>query len=99
MYKFESQQLPGTVWINAHNLFDAAAGFGGFKQSGEQHGTACPRSSDPFYKVSYCMKWVTTSWTYSTLKIEMIINNELFSKTIYCVKNPIIISEALSEMI
>jgi len=24
----------GTVWINAHNLFDAAAGFGGFKQSG-----------------------------------------------------------------
>jgi aldehyde dehydrogenase (NAD+) len=24
----------GTVWINCHNLFDAAAGFGGFKQSG-----------------------------------------------------------------
>ncbi len=24
----------GTVWINAHNLFDAAAGFGGYKQSG-----------------------------------------------------------------
>lgn len=40
-----AQQLPlaletakhikaGTVWINCHNLFDAAAGFGGFKQSG-----------------------------------------------------------------
>ena len=40
-----AQQLPlaletakhikaGTVWINSHNLFDAAAGFGGFKQSG-----------------------------------------------------------------
>ena len=25
-----------------------------------------PRSSYPFYKVSYYMKWVTTSWTYST---------------------------------
>ena len=24
----------GTVWINCHNVFDAAAGFGGFKQSG-----------------------------------------------------------------
>jgi len=24
----------GSVWINAHNLFDAAAGFGGYRQSG-----------------------------------------------------------------
>ncbi|CAH1799054.1 unnamed protein product [Owenia fusiformis] len=24
----------GAVWVNAHNLFDAAAGFGGYKQSG-----------------------------------------------------------------
>ena len=24
----------GSVWINSHNLFDAAAGFGGYKQSG-----------------------------------------------------------------
>ncbi|KAM8927540.1 aldehyde dehydrogenase family 16 member A1 [Pelodytes ibericus] len=24
----------GTVWINGHNLFDAAAGFGGYKESG-----------------------------------------------------------------
>jgi len=40
-----SEQLPlaletakhiqaGAVWINCHNLFDAAAGFGGYKQSG-----------------------------------------------------------------
>ena len=28
-------------------------------------GTICPRSSDPYYIVSYCIKWVTTSWTYS----------------------------------
>lgn len=24
----------GAVWINCHNMFDAAAGFGGYKQSG-----------------------------------------------------------------
>ena len=27
--------------------------------------TVCPRSSDPFYKVAYYIKWVTTSWTYN----------------------------------
>ena len=26
--------------------------------------TMCPRSSDPFYVVTYYMKLVTTSWTY-----------------------------------
>ena len=31
--------------------------------------TACPRSSDPFYLLSYYIKWVTTSWTYSIIKI------------------------------
>ena len=24
--------------------------------------TVCPRSSDPFYTVTYYIKWVTTSW-------------------------------------
>ena len=24
----------GTIWVNAHNMFDAAAGFGGYKHSG-----------------------------------------------------------------
>lgn len=24
----------GSVWVNAHNLFDAAAGFGGYRESG-----------------------------------------------------------------
>ena len=28
----------------------------------------CPRSSDPFYIVSYNIKWATTSWTYSTCR-------------------------------
>ena len=27
--------------------------------------TVCPRSSDPFYSLSYYIKWVTSSWTYS----------------------------------
>ena len=27
--------------------------------------TVCPRSSDPFYTVSYYIEWVTTFWTFS----------------------------------
>ena len=27
--------------------------------------TVCPGCSDPFYIVSYYIKWVTTSWTHS----------------------------------
>ena len=29
--------------------------------------TLCPRSSYPFYIVSYCIKWVTASWTHSSI--------------------------------
>ena len=29
--------------------------------------TVCPRSSDPFYIVSYFIKWDNISWTYSTV--------------------------------
>ena len=36
----------------------------------ENH-TACPRSSDPFYVVTYYIKWVTSSWTHSKLHHEM----------------------------
>ena len=28
--------------------------------------TVCPKSSDPFYVVTYYFKWVNTSWTHST---------------------------------
>ena len=28
--------------------------------------TVCPRSGGPIYIESYCIKWVTTSWTYNT---------------------------------
>ena len=31
--------------------------------------TICPGSSDPFYLVSYNIKWVTTSWTHSNIKV------------------------------
>ena len=24
----------GVIWVNSHNMFDAAAGFGGYKESG-----------------------------------------------------------------
>ena len=29
--------------------------------------TVCPESGNPFYIVTYYMKWFTTFWTYSTL--------------------------------
>ena len=29
--------------------------------------TVCPKSSDPLYIVTYCIKWVTTSWTHSSI--------------------------------
>ena len=29
----------------------------------------CPGSSDPFYIVSYYIKWVTTSWTHVIIGI------------------------------
>ena len=30
--------------------------------------TVCPGSSDPFHIVKYYLKWVTTSWTHSSIK-------------------------------
>ena len=32
---------------------------------GQQIHIVCPRSSAPFYVVTYSIKWVTTSWKYS----------------------------------
>ena len=31
----------------------------------------CSRRSDPFYIGSYYIKWVTNSWTYSTLEFNL----------------------------
>ena len=35
------------------------------------HYTVCPRSSDPFYVITYYIKLITTSWTYSTVSIKV----------------------------
>ena len=34
--------------------------------------TVCPRTSCPFYVVTYYIKWVTTSWTHSMLRMKSI---------------------------
>jgi phenylacetaldehyde dehydrogenase len=33
-YKVVKGLKAGTVWVNCHNIFDAAAQFGGYKRSG-----------------------------------------------------------------
>ena len=33
--------------------------------------TVCPRSLDPFHKVSYYIKWVKTSWTYCVNTVDI----------------------------
>ena len=44
--------------------------------------TVCPRSSDPFYKVTYnYKKWATTSWTDGMLDFEMSLEGP--SKFVY----------------
>ena len=42
--------------------------------------TVCPRSSDPFYVVTYYIKWVTTSWTYSIWTVEEMSRAMLWQK-------------------
>ena len=41
--------------------------------------SVCPGSSDPFYIVTYYIKWVTTSWTHSSL-------SDIHSHIKYCPK-------------
>ena len=40
------------------------------------HTTVCPGSSDQFYIVTYYIKWVTTSWTYSMYIIIVVQRGE-----------------------
>ena len=40
--------------------------------------TICPGSSDPFYTVSYYIKWVTTFWTHSSTTVQLSIYLSLF---------------------
>ena len=53
-------------------LYDDDGGGGGAKDSSldpfstfDKACTVSPRSNDPFYIVTYCIKWVSTSWTHS----------------------------------
>ena len=54
--------------------------------------TVCPRSSDPFYIVTYYIKWVTTSWTYSIYKclhsvfVPWYISGELEKRVLLCIQ-------------
>ena len=34
-----------------------------------EYNTVCPRSSDPFYIVTYYIKWATSSWTYGKYQL------------------------------
>ena len=34
--------------------------------------TVCPRSSDPFYRVTHYITWVSTSWTYNMYLLELL---------------------------
>ena len=42
----------------------------------DKYGTVCPRNSEPFYVVTYYIKWVTTSWTYSIRETGNQINKQ-----------------------
>ena len=58
--------------------------------------SVCPWSSDPFYIVSYCIKWVITSWTHSIFTIAStiilihiigipLLSVPKFTENLYCI--------------
>ena len=49
--------------------------------------TVCPRSSDPFYIVTYYINWVPTSWIYSILYYCMSQKSSPFLYSKYTMKN------------
>ena len=49
--------------------------------------TVCPGSNDPFYIVTHDIKWVTTSWTYSSKYTWKIGHGSLDKKCIMQLKN------------
>ena len=59
-----------TMKMRYQKVFFITAWFSPDLQSGQfgfifKKYTVCPRSSDPFYIVTYYIKWVTTPWTHS----------------------------------
>ena len=51
--------------------------------------TVGPRSSDPFYVVSYYMKWVTAYWTNNIIKKKLNISIYNIKISIYAAPLPI----------
>ena len=58
--RFSSKHVFLTFSIDPASLLILAASVGT-----KRFDTICPKSSDPFYIVTYYIKWVTTSWTHS----------------------------------
>ena len=60
--------FPGSDGL-VFGMSNISPGLAGPKAGGDVtysiHSVVCPRSSDPFYKVSYYIKWIPTSLTYS----------------------------------
>ena len=55
-----------TFWIQSYfPQYGKWTAICGLKSNKWQEYTVSPRSSDPFYKVSYYIKWVATSCSYS----------------------------------
>ena len=48
------------------------------------YNTACPRSPDPFYLVSYNINWVKTFWTYSRYRLVNKISLNAYFTSIEC---------------
>ena len=62
--KNEDSSLVPSTGLCFDNNFLSASNFS-IQVVNPAYFTVCPRSSDPFYVVSYYIKWVTTSWTHS----------------------------------
>ena len=56
-----------------------------------------PGSSDPYYVVSYYIKWVTTSWTYSMLECVCVFVCVSVCVCLCCLLGPGLVKEFLRQ--
>ena len=94
LYLWPEKLVSGPIHINFNSLFRFFCTFesGLLKsRSGSVFQivhTACPRSLDPFYTVTYYLDWVKTSWTYSIIRpwnrnqVILIINLNIMKNSI-----------------
>ena len=69
----------GPLWASSHS---EVPGF----QVTISYITVCPGRSDPFFIVSYYIKWVTTSWTHSVLYEQVVVFIYILQLTTYIKK-------------